>query len=218
MLDRLAVWRHKPALWAVPLAVVVVNLLALLLFQTAFAGRVDALKRSYDRQAERFERLRAESGRAENFVAQLEAQEQAGELLYGEYFATEGERFIGAVRKVRGLAREAGMDPKTFSYPKDQVESYGLVRRGLNFPVTGTYEQLRRFMNLLELTDEFVTLEEVQLGDVKGARGGNADPRLEVRLRLSTIFVDVEYVEPLAPVEPEEGATEGTLESEDEGI
>lgn len=217
MLDRLAAWRHKPALWVVPLAFVVVNLLALVLFQTAFAGRVDALKRSYDRQAERLDRLRAESDRAENFVLQLESQLDAGDLLYEEYFSSEGARFLDVISQVKALAREAGMDPKRFAYPKDEVESYGLVRRGINFPVTGSYEQLRRFINLLELTDEFITLEEVQLGEVKGARGGRADPRLELRMRLSSIFIDMEYVETAfedleaieeAELPPEEGALE----------
>ncbi|MEO1366024.1 MAG: hypothetical protein AAFX50_02520 [Acidobacteriota bacterium] len=205
MLDRLEVWRNNPKLWALPVAFVTVNLLALVFFQTAFAGRVDALKQRYDNQAERLEMLRTESERAENFTRAVGTQTDAGDLLYTDYFSSEGLRFTRTLREVRRLAREAGMNPRQFSYPQDVVEVYGLVRRGMNFPVSGTYEQLRRFINMLELTDTFITMEAVELGDIRGAREGRADPNLSVNLRLWTMYVDTEFEPPaedeLGPVD-----------------
>ena len=65
------------------------------------------------------------------------------------------------------------------------MEDHGLVRRNVNFGVTGTYDQLRTFINFLELTDQFLTLESVNLGGGAAER----DPRLRIRLSLATYFV-----------------------------
>ncbi|MEO1082834.1 MAG: hypothetical protein AAFY88_01190 [Acidobacteriota bacterium] len=216
MLDRLEVWRNNPKLWALPVAFVAVNLIALVFFQTVFAGRVDALKRRYDNQAERLETLRTESERAEQFVLAVSAQTDAGDALYTDYFSSEGLRFTKTLREVRRLAREAGMNPRRFTYPEDVVEDYGLVRRGMNFPVSGTYEQLRRFINMLELTDTFITLEAVELGEIQGARQGRADPNLSVRLRLWTMYVDTEFVPSMDPPAEVQPAADDELEAVDD--
>lgn len=201
MLDRFDVWRQNPKLWALPVAFVAVNIISVVIFHTIFAGRVDALKRRYDNQATSLETLRSDSDRAELFIDSVKAQDIAAEDLYRDYFSSEGLRFTKTLREVRDLARDAGLNPRQFTYPEDVVEDYGLVRRGMNFPVNGTYEQLRRFINMLELTDTFITIEAVELGDISGARGGNADPRLSVSLKLSTMYVDTEYVPPEPDVE-----------------
>jgi hypothetical protein len=66
---------------------------------------------------------------------------------------------------------------------------YGLVRRSIVFTVNGTYEELRRFVNFLELSDNFVTLEDVGLSE----RGSGGDLRIALRL---SILVLAEGVDP----------------------
>ena len=52
----------------------------------------------------------------------------------------------------------------------------------------GTYLELRKFINLLELSDSFLTLEEVTLaGETRGE-----GPELNIRLSLSTLFASEE--------------------------
>ncbi|MEM6793585.1 MAG: hypothetical protein AAF725_06355 [Acidobacteriota bacterium] len=193
MRDWWIAWRERPLKWLVPLVFVVFNLLLLVFYQAFFSDRVVSLERIYEEQASDLEELRQEREKAERFTRALERQKEATGVLYEEYFGVEGERFTRMLRDIRTRARQAGMDPKSFAYPESPVEAYGLNRRNVNFAVEGTYEQLRRFINLLELTDQFVTLQSVTLGDAQGAGQGSGEPRLKIRLSLSTLFQEGEF-------------------------
>jgi hypothetical protein len=72
--------------------------------------------------------------------------------------------------------------PQAISYPDETIEDYGLRKRSFQFGVEGTYGDLRKLINLLELSDSFLTLESVQLS---GSGTGN---RLRIDLSLSTLF------------------------------
>lgn len=104
-------------------------------------------------------------------------------MLYHEYFGSEKDRFIPILTDVRELARRSGLDPKSFVYPEDELEGTDLVRRRINFSVEGRYEDLRKFVNLLEATPQFITLEAVSLNG-----GDPRQARLGIQLSLSTIF------------------------------
>ena len=79
--------------------------------------------------------------------------------LYRESFSTERERLTDMLRHVKDLASTAGLRPDTFSYPEEQLESFDLVRKRVVFSVEGGYNDLRRFINMLELSEQFVTLD-----------------------------------------------------------
>ena len=87
----------------------------------------------------------------------------------------------------------AGLDPPTIHYPDEPIRSYGLVKRSIVFGVDGTYLALRRFINFLELTDSFVTLEEIRPSERSSTQGS----RLSINLRVSTLFLE-EDIEPAA--------------------
>ena len=94
------------------------------------------------------------------------------------------------IREVWELTSTVGLQPSSINYPEDPIVEYGLVKRTFSFTVRGNYAQLRRLINLLELTDSFLTLEEVQLA------GRGSDAQLRIGLRLSTLFVDDGRAEP----------------------
>jgi hypothetical protein len=73
------------------------------------------------------------------------------------------------------------------SYPTEPLEAYGLRRRAFVFSVQGTYPDLRKFINLLELSDTFLTLEQVTLSESSGGALG-------IQLRVSTLFATGEGV------------------------
>lgn len=193
MRDPLEVWRERPWIWGVPLALVVLGVLLVIFFQSAFAGRVAQLETRYQSQGEYLEELQAESRKAENFLESTSAQADAAEMLYLEYFGLEAERFTEILREVRALARRAGLDPKAFAYPENELDDADLVRRSINFGVEGRYEDVRKFINLLESTESFVTLEQVALGGVEGSSS-----RLSVTLSISTVFAKEEALDEVA--------------------
>lgn len=185
-------WRRTLWIWGVPLAFCVLNLLGFVVYRSVYAGEVEKLEERYDASVAELEGLRRQSAGIEAALERIEAQSQGIEQLYDVYFQTEPERFTRAIKEVKRLAREAGLDPTQFSYPLEELDQAGLVRRGIGFSVEGTYRQLRTFINFLELTDQFLTLNSIKLSETGT---DSRDPRLNIRMELSTIFIAPETSE-----------------------
>ena len=184
MIDRFGAWREHSWVWWLPLVFVLLCLGGVFYYQVTFAGQLDKLESRYSDRAEQLERHRQEVKRAELFLVRVAEQDRQVGTLYRDHFATEGERFTRVLREIRTLARRAGLDPRSFSYPGGEIDAYELNRLGIRFSVDGTYDQLRTFINFLELTDQFLTLESVTLAGGKGDR----DARLQLRFGASTMF------------------------------
>lgn len=176
-------WRRSLWLWAIPVAVCLLNLLVLGFYYSVYAGEVERLEASNLKARNELASLRQQSEKIEAYLGRIEAQGDDIQRLYDEHFQTEAERFTKVLQEVKKLARDAGLDPTAFSYPQEVLENQGLIQREIQFSVEGTYRQVRTFINVLELTDEFLTLSGVSLSE------GGSD-RLSIRLRLTTVFID----------------------------
>ena len=60
--------------------------------------------------------------------------------------------------------------------------SIGTSTVGIVFMVQGDYQQVRRLINLLELSDQFVIIDAIALA------GSPNDPKLTLNLQLKTVF------------------------------
>lgn len=176
-----SLWRRRLGLWLPALLFFLVNLVALIVYPLRFAGRVEVT-------AEELEQERAVVAELVDRRRDLEAQQQAIEStrlavdeLYSERLATESERLTRIIAEVKDLAARSGLTPPSVAYPTEPLEEYGLRRRGFVFSVEGSYADLRKFVNLLELSNTFLTLEEIGL-----SQGGSGALRIE--LRVSTLF------------------------------
>ena len=174
-------FRRHPWRWALALALVVLNVIWLSAFGSGArlrAADLDSrLARARDEYATESSR-RAERERL--WIAATENRDRV-EALYRERFSTKQGRLTAVVREVRELASRAGLEPQSVSYPEEELEEYGLVRRSTVFSVDGRYADLRTFLHLLELTPSFVTIEQIRVAERPGGTLG-------ISLRLSTIF------------------------------
>jgi Tfp pilus assembly protein PilO len=176
-----SMWRRRLLLWLPALVFFLANLVTLAVYPVRFAGRVEVT-------ADEVEQAQAALDELVEQRRDLEAQQQAivrtrlaVDELYTERLAAESERLTRIIAEVKDLASRSGLTPPSVSYPTEPLEEYGLRRRGFAFAVEGSYADLRKFVNLLELSDTFLTLEEVALSDSGG--GG-----LRIQLRVSTLF------------------------------
>lgn len=192
------IWRLRVWVWAPALFFFLANATAYSIYRFGFADRVAALEDNLREQRERLEPLEARKKKLEGLLELSRRNQIEIERLYGETFATRRQRLTEITAEVKSLARKAGLNPTALSYPEQQIQQYGLVKRSFIFSVEGTYLELRRFINLLEVSNSFLTLEEVTLSQgsegapVKG-RGGaaNGNPEsseLRINLTLSTLF------------------------------
>lgn len=177
----LALFRQRLWVWLPALLFLVANLLALVVYQSRFAGRAEvseeeltAAQRELQVLVERRERREAQVGAIDTTRASLED-------FYRSRLSTEEERLTDLIAEIKQLAGTAGLSPSAISYPRVPFEDYGLRKRSFVFSVDGTYANLRNFINLLEVSGSFLTLEQVSLTEVSGQR-------LRINLRLSTLF------------------------------
>ncbi len=191
-------WRRHLLLWALPLGFCLLNVLGVVFYRWAFAGQVERLERRYERTEETLAALKEEQVVIESFLARLERHQDQVQALHRDRFQTEEQRFIEVIQEVKRLARRAGLRPTSLSYPRRSFAGQDLSQRSINFSVKGTYDQLRTFINFLELTDHFIILNSVSLGD---SGKESRDPSLSIRFLVSTIFTRRQLDAPAAPEE-----------------
>jgi Tfp pilus assembly protein PilO len=175
------------------LGLVVLNVLALAWYALVYSGVARSVDRQLEQRTRELEAVQAAVAAQELTLERLRFNESQLEAFYGTRLAPPSERLTDVIREVRTLARTAGLQPSAIDYPRDDLSEYGLVKRSFSFGVEGSYEQLRRFVNLLELTDSFLTLEEISLS------GRRANEMLRINLRLSTLFAVDEETGSSAP-------------------
>lgn len=175
-------WRERLWWWLPPLVLLVLNLGALVWFQLVYSDAARNVDQMVERRGADLEALQEVVDRQREVVLRVQANSQQVESFYGSRLATSQERLTAILREVRRLASSSGLKPAALTYPEEELEEFGLEERGVNFSVEGGYVELRRFINLLELSESFLTLEEVTLS----GRGDSGT--LRISLRLSTLF------------------------------
>jgi len=180
-----SVWSRWLPVWLSAAVFLILNLGAFLVYRTVFAGEVAVSQEAVEREQSRLDELEADARRLEGFLGRVDDNRQRMAELYTSGFSTEPQRMTEILREVKRLAREANLEPRATSYPEETLEEYGLSKRSFVFSVEGTYFDLRKLINSLELSDYFLTLEDVALSE-SGGRG--AGTRLRINLRLSTLF------------------------------
>ncbi len=188
------IWRLRLWVWVPALLFFLANATAYVVYRFGFADRVESLEARLGETQTQLDDLAAKRARVERLIQRSQRNELEIRRLYDERFSTRSQRLTRVTTEVRQLARNAGLNPLEFSYPQLPIEEYGLIKRSFTFSVDGTYLELRKFINLLELSDSFLTLEEVTLdGQEEGSQ------ELRIRLSISTLFAS------------EEGSDEGAL-------
>ena len=180
-------WRRHLRLWSIPLAFCLVNALLVAVYYARFAGNVQALENVKDAELAKRADIERQKRNAHDFLQSVDDRHAMMTTLYEDYFSTEEKRVTAMIREAKSLARQAGLRPTAVSYPKQELPFGRLTQRRMVFPVEGTYSQLRTFMNFLELTDHFLTLEGISLGGNVVSMG--REPTLGVSLKISSIFV-----------------------------
>jgi Tfp pilus assembly protein PilO len=180
------IWRERWHLWVPALGFLLVNLALVSTYRFGYAGRVEALEARLERETTRWEELVAERRALEQAFARAGANRDRLAELYRDRLAPERVRLTRMIAEVKDLAVRAGLAPEAISYPEQEYEKYGLIKKSFVFGVEGTYEALRQLINLLEVSDSFLALEQVALSESSGSG------RLRINLRLATLFATEE--------------------------
>jgi Tfp pilus assembly protein PilO len=108
--------------------------------------------------------------------------EQRARLAVLEKNAADERRFLNEVVSARRaalvpmlqdlsrMAREHGLAPKSQGYSRQALKTAPLTAFKITLPVSGTYQQLARFVQSLERSRHFVTIDSISIAQ-RGADG-----------------------------------------------
>jgi Tfp pilus assembly protein PilO len=175
------IWQKRLWIWLPALLFFLANAGAFTVYRLGYAGNVQSLAHDIDNEKSELKKLQGDRLGLEKLLSRVDANRRQVDGLY-QRFATRRERLTDVTAEVQNLARKAGLAPGAFSYPEQEIEDYGLVKRSFIFSVDGTYLELRKFLDLLELSDSFLTLEDASLSEASKGQ------ELRINLTLSTLF------------------------------
>lgn len=185
MKDQSEIWRLRLWVWVPALLFFLANAVAFSIYRFGYADQVKSLEADLGEAQQQLQPQSLKRRELESRIRRATAADLAVEQLYDQQFSTRSQRLTRVTTEVKTLARKAGLNPRTLSYPEEAIEDYGLVKRSFVFPVEGTYLELRQFLNLLEHSESFLTLESITLSETSRDQEG---PELRMSLKISTLF------------------------------
>ena len=202
------IWREK----RIPLAVLGVFLLANAVFfftyRVQYENRLQGLEADKTAAEQHLSSVRAERATTEAQIAAYRKAQSDLNTIYNEKWATEAERFTALINEVKRLESASQLIGRSHAFSKSEKDAKAAAGLGtdvvtISFTVQGSYQQIRRLINLLELSDQFVIIDGISLsGDAnavplsEGAPPPSILPQagavskgpLTLSLRLKTIF------------------------------
>lgn len=204
------IWREK----RIPLAILGVFLLANAVFfftyRVQYESRLSGLEADKHAAEERLEQTRGKRAQTERQIAAFRKAQADLTAIYNDRWATEPQRLTALISEVKRLEEASQLVGRSHGFGKSEKDAKQATGLGtdvvtITFAVQGTYQQVRRLINLLELSDQFVIIDAVSLSGSNAAApipGGEGAPApagpvavpppsngpLTLNLRLKTVF------------------------------
>lgn len=142
----------------------------------------DLLERESEPRLAQVKAREAEVAAKERFVQAVQTAGKDLVALRRDVLSTRPQRMIEAQLEVEELAARFGIPPDRVQYENEVLEEEGLERFGMKVPLKGGYASLRKFLQAVETSDEFLVIEQVAL------EGQPGEQALELNITLATYF------------------------------
>jgi Tfp pilus assembly protein PilO len=119
----------------------------------------------------------------EAYVASMTKARDDMKRLSLDVLSTRQRRMINVQLEVAKLVREFGIALDRVQYENETLDNGALERFGIVVPLNGGYTNLRKFIQAVESSDNFLVIERVALGS-----GKSADV-IELNITLATYFI-----------------------------
>ena len=190
------IWREKKILLAILGLLLLGNVVFFMTYRVQYQSRLDEMD-------ERLAQAEGQLAKSRQSIADANAKLQSYKKVerdiaqvFDDHWSTRPRRLTALIGEVKRLADASNAVPRTYAFSASEeakVNKAGGSIRGrdvalganevsITFSVDASYDQIRRMINLLELSQQFVIIEEVSL-----TSGGD---KLSLNLRLKTLFRD----------------------------
>lgn len=180
------IWREKRVLLIVLGVLLVANTVFFFTYRVQYQTRLDGLEQRRVQAEEQLSQARAAHAAAEQRYNSYRKIQSDVQTIYEKQWSTEAQRLTALISEVKRLAAASQLVPPSYSFTEAQQKVKGVPGAktvGITFTVQGNYQQVRRLINLLELSRQFVIIDHIGLT--------SADSQtLTVNLSLKTLFRD----------------------------
>jgi hypothetical protein len=201
------IWREKRVLLIVLGLLLLANTIFFFTYRVQYVSRLEDLDARQQQTTGQLEQARLARVTAQQQLAAYKKVQSDLQVLYNERWSTALMRLTALIDEVRRLAAASHLEPPSYQFSTGESKnatssttntkgSIGTTTVDISFTVQGTYEQVRRLINLLELSDQFVIIDGISLNSSgsgsaeESARNGGTDKTLTLSIRLKTLFRD----------------------------
>jgi Tfp pilus assembly protein PilO len=133
----------------------------------------------------------------EAYLGALEKAQDGIQHFASDVLSTRQKRMIGVQLEVTKLLKEFGIAFDRVQYENETIEDGTLERFGIVVPLAGGYSNLRKFIQAVESSQNFLVIERVSLGT------GKTGDIVDLNITLATYFMasdaDLEDIGKRAP-------------------
>ena len=184
------IWREKRVLLIVLGLILLGNVVFFLTYRVQYQSRLDEMDQRLAQAEGQLAKSKRQRAEAELAVQAFRKVERDVQLVLDETWSTQPRRLTAMIAEVKRLAVASNAVPRTLSFGRGEAEEKGDKRRAqaigarevsIGFSVVATYEQIRRMINLFELSNQFVIIDHISLAQADANT-------LTLNLRLKTLF------------------------------
>ena len=196
------IWREKRVLLIILGLLLAANVAFFLTYRVQYQSRLNDLDDRLMQTEGQLAQTRTARIRAEQTYRSYKQIEADVSKIYNEYWATQSQRLTPMISEIKRLTVASSLVPTSIAFAQSGVavkkitprgdgttrrsrslESIGANEVGISFGVAGTYDQVRRLINLLELSRQFVIIDQIGLSTGEGNT-------LQFSLHVKTLFRD----------------------------
>lgn len=187
------IWREKRILLGILGVLLAANTMFFFTYRVQYQSRLDDLDARLEAAEQSLAQARQTRLTTERQIQGYRKVEADIAEVFDQHWSTQPKRFTAVVGEVKRLAIASSLNPLSYTFERGEAETrvvgsrrtknVGATEVGMSFTVQGTYEQIRRLINLLELSRQFVIIDQITLNAAQ-------EQLLSLSLQLKTIFRD----------------------------
>lgn len=195
------IWRERRVLLIILALLLAANIFFFFTYRVQYQARLDALDQRLAESETALSKAKAQRTTAEGELASYRKIEKDVAHIYNDEWSTQDERLTAMIGEIKRLGTASGLVPRSYGFTRGEAqgekgnqpttvpgpgavrasESVGATEVGVAFSVDGSYAQVRRLINLLELSNQFMIVDQI------GLASRSADT-LSLRLHVKTLF------------------------------
>ena len=128
-----------------------------------FGGSADDLRRQADKAREALAAAKARVAIDQRLVARVENARKDGDAFFARYVVERGSASSAVYEELMHIVAESGVQPGQNSYQYDDIEgSDTLKMMSITAGFEGTYQQITKFVNLVDRSPRFLVIDSMQ--------------------------------------------------------